>query len=241
MSTYLASVATGEFDVTIETLDSGLVLRHAVHTSAVVSTGDSLDSTAEMIAAFEERFGPYPFQSYGVLVVPEPLAFALENQTLSLFGNSILGTPSGQPILAHELAHQWFGNHVSPATWDDIWLNEGFATWAEWWWTDRSGGPSMAEFAAEIPMGPLTDLPADALFGINVYWRGGLALEALRREVGDDTFAEILREWTSRYGGAIASTENLLALVTEMAGSTASNNLSQWVFSPTMPALPADG
>ncbi len=241
MSTYLASVATGDFDVSTDTLESGLVVRNAVHTSALASTGDALDTTAAMIAAFEERFGPYPFESYGVLVVPEALGFALENQTLSLFGTDVLGTEFGQAILAHELAHQWFGNNVSPAAWDDIWLNEGFATWAEWWWTARTGGPSMAEFAAQIPMEPLADLPADALFDINVYWRGGLALEALRREVGDGTFAQILQEWSSRYGGAIASTENLLDLVTEMAGSTASDNLSQWVFSPTMPALPDDG
>ncbi len=240
MSTYLASIATGAFDVSIETLDSGLVIRHAVHADAVLATGNELDTTAEMIAAFEDQFGPYPFESYGIVVVPEQLGFALENQTLSLFGSDILLSPSAQPILAHELAHQWFGDSVSPAAWDDIWLNEGFATWAEWWWTERITGTNNVETARNIPLEPLKGLPASGLFEINVYWRGGLTLEALRRNVGDEMFGQILREWSSRYGGGVASTQNFLDLVKEMSGSGASDLVSQWVFSPTMPVL-ADG
>lgn len=241
MATYLASIATGEFVVSSEVLDDGLVLRHAVHRDAVLATGSALESTEEMMRAFEDQFGPYPFSSYGVLVVPESLGFALENQTLSLFGTDVIGSPVAQPILAHELAHHWFGNHVSPAAWDDIWLNEGFATWAEWWWTAQIGGGDMAAVAATIPMDPLKNLPAAQLFDINVYWRGGLTLEALRRTVGDETFGTILREWTGRHGGAVASTQDFLELVEELAGGDAADLVSQWVFSPTMPALPPDG
>ncbi len=240
MSTYLASIATGEFDVQTEVLDSGLVLRHAVHVDAIRATGDELQTTREMMEAFEEQFGPYPFATYGVLVVPEQLGFALENQTLSLFGTDIMSSPSAQPILAHELAHQWFGNNISPAAWDDIWLNEGFATWAEWWWTERIGGRDMTTVARTVPMDPIKDLTPDTLFDFNIYWRGGLTLEALRREIGDDVFGDILRQWTERYGGGVASTQNFLDLVTEIAGSDASNSVSQWIFSPTMPELPAD-
>ncbi len=237
MSTYLASIATGAFEVSIETLDSGLVIRHAVHADAALATGNELDTTVEMIAAFEAQFGPYPFESYGILVVPEQLGFALENQTLSLFGSDILISPSAQPILAHELAHQWFGDNVSPAAWDDIWLNEGFATWAEWWWTERITGINRVETAKTIPLEPLKGLPASGLFEINVYWRGGLTLEALRRNVGDEMFGQILREWSSRYGGGVASTQNFLDLVEEMSSAGAADLVSQWIFSPTMPVL----
>ncbi len=244
MTTYLASVATGEFELTTETIEgitgNDIVIRHAVHRDALLATGDSLATTAEMMAAFEEQFGPYPFESYGILVVPESLGFALENQTLSLFGTDIIGSEAAQPILAHELAHHWFGNLVSPAAWDDIWLNEGFATWAEWWWTERIAGRDMSRIAATIPMEPLTGLTPDTLFDINVYWRGGLTLEALRRTVGDETFAEILSAWTERYGGGVASTENFLDLVTELAGQEATNVVSQWIFAPDMPALPEE-
>ncbi len=237
MSTYLASIATGAFDVSVETLSSGLVLRHAVHADAALATGSELDTTAEMIAAFEEQFGPYPFESYGILVVPEQLGFALENQTLSLFGADIIASPSAQPILAHELAHQWFGDNISPAAWDDIWLNEGFATWAEWWWTEQITGTNGVERARLIPMPPLKDLEPADLFGLNVYWRGGLTLEALRRQAGDEMFRTIMLEWSSRYGGGVASTQNFLDLVEELAGSDSRDLVSQWVFSPSMPTL----
>ncbi len=240
MSTYLASVATGDFEVSTETLDNGLVIRHAVHASSVGITGTTLDSTVEMIAEFEAQFGPYPFESYGVLVVPESLGFALENQTLSLFGEDIIASSAAQPILAHELAHHWFGDNISPAAWDDIWLNEGFATWAEWWWTERIGGGDRVDQAATIPMAPLSGIDASSLFDLNVYWRGGLTVEALRREVGDEMFGTILREWTDRYGGGVASTENFIDLVTELAGPAPADTVSQWVFSPAMPQLPPD-
>jgi aminopeptidase N len=240
MTTYLASIATGDFEVSNQATDSGLVIRHAVHRDALVETGDALETTEAMMTEFEKQFGPYPFESYGVLVVPEQLGFALENQTLSLFGTDVIGSPSAQPILAHELAHHWFGNDISPAAWDDIWLNEGFATWAEWWWTERTSGVDVIEVARTIPMEPLAGLTPRTLFDINVYWRGGLTLEALRRTVGDDVFGEILREWSVRYGGGVASTENFLDLVTEMAGQDATSIVSQWIFSPEMPELPAD-
>jgi aminopeptidase N len=240
MSTYLASVATGDFDVTTETTETGVIIRHAVHRDALLATGDALNTTQGMLEEFEKQFGPYPFESYGVLVVPEQLGFALENQTLSLFGTGVIASPSAQPILAHELAHHWFGNDVSPAAWDDIWLNEGFATWAEWWWTEQITGRDGSEIAQTIPMDPLTELSPDELFDINVYWRGGLTLEALRRSVGDELFIQILREWSERYGGGVASTENFLDLVTELAGQEATNIVSQWIFSPDMPQLPED-
>ncbi|MFW2382708.1 MAG: M1 family metallopeptidase [Acidimicrobiales bacterium] len=240
MSTYLASVATGDFEVTTDTTETGLVLRHAVHRDALLATGNALDTTEDMINEFEKQFGPYPFESYGVLVVPEQLGFALENQTLSLFGTDVIGSPSAQPILAHELAHHWFGNNISPAAWDDIWLNEGFATWAEWWWTERISGRDVTEIAQTIPMEPLAGLTAATLFDFNVYWRGGLTLEARRRTVGDELFGQILRVWSERYGGGVASTENFLDLVGELGGTDAANVVSQWVFSPDMPQLPPD-
>src|SRR3546814_7968332 len=98
-----------------------------------------------MIEVLSDVFGPYPFDVYGVVAVDEPLGFALETQTLTLIGSDVVANGrASDDLLVHELAHQWVGNAVSPATWRDIWLNEGFATYAEWIFLERTGGPTAA-------------------------------------------------------------------------------------------------
>ena len=86
-----------------------------------------------------------------MLVVDEPLGFALETQTLTIIGSDIAGDRGrADQILLHELAHQWVGDAVSPATWKDIWLNEGFATYAEWLWLERTGRPCGGRLGAPV-------------------------------------------------------------------------------------------
>ena len=108
-----------------------------------------------MMTLFAGRFGPYPFETYGILVVDRPLGFALETQTRSLFGSDAWNEPV---IQAHELAHQWYGDSVSLEAWEDIWLNEGFATMGEWLWAESDGGTGGFEVAltggAEVQDGP---------------------------------------------------------------------------------------
>ncbi len=139
--------------------------------------------------------------------------------------------------MAHELAHQWFGDSVSPATWGDIWLNEGFATWGENYWVEQSGSDPWTDVPYNL--GPLDDLESDQLFGENVYTRGGYALEALRRTVGDDTFFQILQTWVTRFGGGVASTADFVDLVDELGGSEAKVVIESWISDATMPDLPA--
>ena len=239
MATYLASVVTGDFELSEPTEVNGIQIRHAVHRSLSQRVTDELQTTAEMMEAFEEQFGPYPFEAYGVVVVPEDLGFALENQTLSIFGRDIMTSVEAQPILAHELAHQWFGNSVSVHEWDDIWLNEGFATWAEFWWRDRLAGPpsDFFELVKEIPLDPLQPVPADELFDANVYFRGGLTLETYERSVGAEAFREFLLEWSNRYGNSTASSEQFVELVEELHGPEIATLLTAWIEDTTMPVL----
>ena len=136
MASYLTTLAIGDFDIITDETESGVPIRHYFASGLPQSTIDDFARTAEMIDFFETVFGPYPFETYGVVVHDVPLGFALETQTLSVFGNSF----TGEGVAAHELAHQWFGDSVSVASWQHIWLNEGFATYAEALWLEFTLG-----------------------------------------------------------------------------------------------------
>jgi len=240
MASYLVQVVIAddlEFDERDED-DDGVTLRHAFDSDVADQAREAMEPTADMIAVFEELFGPYPFESYGAVVVDEPLGLALETQTLPLFGVDALGS---ETLVAHELAHQWFGNHVSPVSWRDVWLNEGFATYAEWLWSEETGGATADDIAGTIDgddLGvPPGDPGPDQLFGPSVYQRGALTLHVLRHELGDDVFFHLLRTWVERYGGRSASSADF----EELAEAAADHNLDAlfdaWLRSTEMPDL----
>ncbi len=250
MATYLASVVVGDFTITTSEVQSvnretPIILRDVLPTERSDEILAVIEGRhAAMLTEFEMLFGPYPYDSYGVVGVPENLAYALENQTLSLFGVDSLASDSLfiEQIQAHELAHQWFGNHVSPATWDDIWLNEGFASWADLYWTGIVTGQDQfqrtAGTFANSGLGPLKDLRPDELFGTNVYIRGALTLEALRRTEGDEAFFELMRTWLATHGGGSASTDDFLEVVSMVMSADAVALTTSWIEDEQMPRLP---
>jgi aminopeptidase N len=240
MATYLVQVVIADLVFEESTGPGGLPLRHAFDADVAGSLAGSMDRTAEMIDVFDDAFGPYPFVAYGAVVVDEPLGFALETQTLSLFGTDAAG---GETIVAHELAHQWFGDAVSPATWQDIWLNEGPATYAEWLWAEHNGDATLDEIAGSVAATPnLLDLPpadpgAASLFDITVYERGALTLHVLRETIGDDAFFTLLRTWVERYGGGSATTADFEALAERVSGAELTPLFDAWLRAPDMPDL----
>jgi Peptidase family M1 domain len=154
-----------------------------------------------MIAFLEETFSPYPFNSSGSIVDDDSVGYALETQTRPVYSRV-----ARESTVVHELAHQWFGNAVSPERWQDIWLNEGWATYVEWLWSEDSGGDS-AQASFDAVMGLPTDDPfwdlaiADpgplGLFHGAVYDRGAATLHALRVKVGDQAFFEAAQGWSA--------------------------------------------
>jgi aminopeptidase N len=239
MAPYLVQVVVANLDFPDPTTGpDGLTIRHAVDADIPDDALGALDETARMIEVFEELFGPYPFSAYGVAVVDEPLGLALESQTLTLVGSDAIGDES---ILAHELAHQWFGNDVSPGSWRDIWLNEGFATYGEWLWSERSDGPS-ADVIADEAAGMELDLPPgdpgpDDLFADSVYVRGALTLHVLRHQLGDEAFFDLLRAWSERYGGRTATSADFEALATQVAGEDLTPLFDAWLRAADAPDL----
>jgi aminopeptidase N len=178
-----------------------------------------------------------------VLVPADASPFvAFESQTLSLIPPALA---DDDQILVHELAHQWIGDSVGLARWSDIWLNEGFATYLEWLWADDQGRSyeSRAESAYEqvqaMPMAPATRDPgAERLFHPVVYLRGALTLHALRVEVGDPTFFDILREWTSRHRHDSVTTDDFVALAEELSGEDLGPLFAAWLGDAALPPLP---
>ncbi|MDY7100399.1 MAG: M1 family metallopeptidase [Actinomycetota bacterium] len=245
MATYLATVNVSDYRIVETTTSGGVAIVDFLPADLPEGVNTPFDPTPEMMDVFVELFGPYPFERYGAVVAPESLGFALETQTMSLFGEDLLALGSfGEIIAAHELAHQWFGNLVSVAEWDDIWLNEGFATYAEHLWlADQAPGYDIDAEMEAIRANPnLVVPPGDPgptrLFHPTVYQRGALTLHALRLTVGDDTFFSIVRTWVERFGGSHASTDDFIALSEELSGQDLGDLFDTWLYASMIPELP---
>jgi len=243
MASYLVQVAIGDYELVDAGKVGDVTIRHAFHRSLADDAAVTTEQTADMIQLLDDIYGPYPFEAYGVLVVDEPLGFALETQTLTVIGSDIAGggRESDQTLL-HELAHQWVGDAVSPATWKDVWLNEGFATYAEWLWLERTGRATAADSARDHQDSSELDTPPgdpgpEELFGRSVYLRGGMTLQALREQIGDDAFFELLPRWIEEHRGSTASTDDFIALAEEISGQELDGLFDAWLYDPELPSL----
>ncbi|MGB7962472.1 MAG: M1 family metallopeptidase [Propionicimonas sp.] len=201
-----------------------------------------------MMALFERCFGPYPMGRYDLVVTADDLEIPLEAQGMAVFGaNHLDGNGSSERLVAHELAHQWFGNSVGLATWQDIWLNEGFCCYAEWLWSEEAGRLTCQRLAkqhrailARLPQDLLLANPGpDQMFDDRVYKRGALTLHALRRVVGDEQFFAILRGWTAARRHATGTTEDFVSLAEEVAGRELGSLFTAWLRRTELPKLPS--
>lgn len=219
----------------------------AVPPSLAPAAKVSLARNHEMMTAFERLFGPYPFPQYLVVVTDDELEIPLEAQTLSIIGRNHLSQDwEAQRLIAHELAHQWFGNAVTAARWQDIWLHEGFSCYAEWIWSEASGSTTadaqalsthqrLAREPQDLAIG---DPGATDMFDDRVYKRGALALHALRKAVGDDAFFGLLHSWSEEHRFGSVTTPDFLALAARtLQGVDAEALLAAWLFAEELPAL----
>ena len=250
MSSYLATVQIGRYRTTRLEGSSVPVTVHAP-ARLRASVDLALARQGEMLRTFAALFGPYPFPVYTVVVTDDVLEIPLESQTLSTFGANHMRTDwQSQRLIAHELAHQWFGNALTAGEWRDIWLHEGFACYSEWLWSEKSGGRS-AQRHAEEHWRRLSAMPQDlilvdpsraTMFDDRVYKRGALLLHALRLRLGDAAFFDVLRTWVEahRYGtvGTAAFTAHVGAAA-DATGVGVRQLLQAWLFTPQLPELPS--
>jgi aminopeptidase N len=246
MSTYLATVQIGRYRQ-VGLGDGPISQRAAVPSRLLVPFGRDFARQPDMMTAFERLFGPYPFTEYGVVVVGEPLEVPVEAHGLSIFGaNHVDGRRTYERLIAHELAHQWFGNSLTVAEWRHIWLNEGFAKYAEWLWSEVSGREPARVHAARSWAGlaklrqdlRIADPGVRRMFDDRVYQRGALTLHALRTTVGDGDFFGLIRDWAATYRHATVTTDDFCALAGRHAGRPLDALFRTWLHEPGLPPLP---
>ncbi|WP_148611797.1 M1 family metallopeptidase [Nocardioides rubriscoriae] len=245
-ATYLAMVGIGQYTVSESDVALTSGTTHEWSYADPTAAGSTQFATSRgklsaILKGLEKHYGPYPGSSTGLVLDVSSLGYALETQDRPYFENSI-----DEPTLFHELAHQWFGDAVSPADWGDVWLNEGPATYLETQLAaDLNGSASTqdtyyADWSSSnaafwaTPAAGFTD-PAD-LFGSQVYARGAIALEALRSSLGDAVFTEVMRTWIETYGGSSATTAQFIALAESVSGYDLTDFFQTWVYGTTKPA-----
>ncbi|MEU7766313.1 M1 family metallopeptidase [Nocardia sp. NPDC049190] len=251
MSSYLATIQIGPYRKhRIDPPHDSVPMQAVIPPRLRANFDHDFARQPQMLEVFTEKFGPYPFEGYTVVVTDDELEIPIEAQGISVFGaNHCDGRRGAERLVAHELAHQWFGNSLTIRQWRDIWLHEGFACYAEWIWSEAAGGPSADQLAraarhnlAREPQDIVVGDPGPLrMFDDRVYKRGALTLHALRLELGDTAFFELLREWTMRYRHALVTTEEF----TDLAGHYSLMPLrplwDSWLLAEPLPQLPPYG
>jgi aminopeptidase N len=239
MAAYLATASVGNYVLRTYAAPNGLEIIDAIDQDLPDTADDGLDQQGEMLVYFASLFGKYPFVSAGGIVDDDSLGYALETQTRPIYSRR-----ATESTVAHEITHQWFGNAVSPRRWQDIWLNEGWATYGSWLWAEHDGGATAQDSFEEV-----MDLPEDdefwdavisdpgplGLFIDPVYDRGGAALHALRVEIGDADFFALARQWVRRYDDSSATTEDFEALAERVSGQDLDEFFKVWLHTGSKP------
>ncbi|MGI5479681.1 M1 family metallopeptidase [Streptomyces lavendofoliae] len=251
-ASYLATLAVGKFDITTDKTDKGLPVLNAYSRDLGDNAGAaraSIERTAEVAEWLEEVFGPYPFNALGGYVPNVTSGYALETQTRPFYSPRQFANGANVSVVVHELAHQWYGDSVSVDGWKDIWVNEGFARYSQWLWSEKEGEGTAQELADYVYAQHPADDPfwtvkpgdpgPDHQFDLAVYDRGALALQALRNEIGDEDFFAILKGWPTAYAYGNAKVGDFVKYAERVSGKPLAGLFDTWLYQPSKPAAPA--
>ncbi|RDB45307.1 M1 family peptidase [Tsukamurella tyrosinosolvens] len=246
MASYLATIQIGSYDL-LKVAEKPVPIRAAVPARLTSDFQRSFGNQERIMRAFTRWFGPYPFPEYTVVVTDDTLEIPVEAQTVSIFGaNHCDGTRHAERLVAHELAHQWFGNSLTLTRWKDIWLHEGFACYSEWMWAQECGQATTQQMAAryyaKLAASPndivVGDPGPDLMFDDRVYKRGALTVHAVRVALGDPAFFTMLHEWTSEFAHQSVTTEDLITLAAKYSPEPLRTLWRTWLYETALPPLP---
>nr|WP_296073219.1 M1 family metallopeptidase [uncultured Actinoplanes sp.] len=252
MATYLAMAAIGRFDVTSYQRD-GIRFLDAIDPALPAETyarvAKSFAREPEILRFLSGYFGRYPFRAAGGIVDADgEWGYALENQGRPIYTPQDFDTQEdGDSVVVHELAHQWYGDSVSLDRWRDIWLNEGFASYAEWLWSEHEGRDTAQQNFERLYATPaigslwqskVADPGAPNLFIGAVYNRGAMTLHALRLTVGDKAFFRILRSWAQIHRNGNVTTKEFIAHAERISGRDLGAFFTAWLYTASKPAHP---
>jgi aminopeptidase N len=258
MASYLVTATNGEFDIfTDATPNPQLPTSYAYDSSYTAVEKPVMKSrlleTPSILSFYAEFLGtPYPFSSAGGVVDKSSVGYALESQTKPMYAVGA-GSGAASPSLgtiSHELAHQWLGDDVSPATWSDIWLNEGPAEFLSWLWQERSGNsPLTTEDRFNQNYATMTDwsIPpaapptaADMFDQDAMYTRGAMVMEALREIMGEDKFKAVLASYLAAHKYDDASTKQFIDQVKAESGKDPARLdafFKEWLYGTEKPTI----
>ncbi|MBV2353037.1 M1 family metallopeptidase [Streptomyces sp. J2-1] len=241
MAAYLATATVGNFQVEKYTTPDGIQVYNAVDPREAKEAAPVLKKLPSVLAWESKLFGPYPFRAAGSIVDHADVGYALETQTRPIYDSA-----PDLSTLVHESAHQWFGDSVALTSWKDIWLNEGFATYAEWLYSEQHGGDSAQKSFDALYARPASSHlwafpPGNPGSGANifdtpVYSRGAMTLHELRRAVGDKAFFRILRDWATVHRGGHGTTAQFIALSERVSGKNLGPLFHTWLHTKGKPA-----
>jgi len=249
---YLISFAVADymdysFYVSMNVTDSVLIQNYIYNDSSFFTTNkESIDATSQILEVFNDHFGPYPFSSekYGHCIAP--IGGGMEHQTMTTLGNfSFL-------LVAHELAHQWFGDNVTCQNWQDVWINEGFASYCEFIalenlktnqevqeWLSEAFNLVVSEPDGSIYIPETDSANQSRIFNYRLsYRKGAYVIHMIRHELGDDQlFFDVLRTFQERYKDNVADINDFISVLEELSQKDFSAFFNQWYYGEGYPTL----
>jgi len=252
IATYLISIAASNYQIFTEFYTSGttnMPVIFYVYPEILPQARVTFHATVSMIEFFSRKFGEYPFiqEKYGMAVIPG--GTAMEHQTCTSYPARYTdGSRSWDWLIAHELAHQWWGDFISPSDWADIWLNEGFATYSDALWHEEIYGAfglktRMEDFKQYYLVGydgpdhPIYDPPTGYLFSTIEYEKAAWVLHMLRYVLGEDRFWKSLDVYTEKFAYSTASTEDFINVCEQVYENDLTWFFDQWIYRSGYPEI----